>query len=115
MIELDSLRYNLKIDSDAYQRDGFVIVNDANHDLEKLGSEVDRLHLDFDELKISEPALKKLGEWRIKHPHLVSWHIRNYFFSDTFRQICAALVGLDVDFYWATTASKPPIKGKSFP
>ena len=117
MLEIEQNRVMGAVDRAAYEKDGFVVVRSSVRDsqLESLRDEVERLHSNFSELKQQLPALILLGEWCIKHPHLASEEIRDYFFSNTFVDISRTLIGGDVDFYWATTAHKPPVRGKAFP
>lgn len=100
-----------------FSTNGFAIVrNEWSLQLhEEIALEIERIHQDFTELKIKYPELYKLGEWSIRSPHVVSKTIYQLIFASSFRKICAALVGSDIDMYWTTTAAKPAQRGKSFP
>jgi len=101
----------------SFKANGFVVLKGIQDSAQiaKLAVEVDRVHSEFDMHKKLHTDLIKLGEWCIKNPQLVSSDINNFFFSEIFRETCLGLVGNDVDFYWATTANKPPSKGRAFP
>lgn len=108
---------NRRDDLNSYHQNGY-IVSERRLDLiwvSELAEEIERIHRDFLNLKSTCTHLVSLGEWCIKNPHLVSDKIRQFFFSNHCAEICRSLIGVDVDFYWATTGHKPPLKGRAFP
>lgn len=101
----------------SFFEDGFIVLRNTFdpakfHDVVQ---EMERIHRNIDTLRAQNQSLNKLGEWSIQGPHLVSNRIFDFIFSEHYAAICGNLIGTEVDFYWCTTAMKPPQKGKSFP